>query len=54
MDFKVGDLVKIESPTHGQHGAIGTVIYHGKTFGTWGVKIDYQCYGFFPNELKGV
>jgi hypothetical protein len=49
--FDLGDRVTVNAPGHRQDERSGTVVYHGKFFGTVGVEIGGSDYGFLPSEL---
>lgn len=49
---EVGTPVKVHCVGHRQDGRFGVVAYHGRFFGTVGVSIDGQNYGFLPSELS--
>lgn len=52
--FAVGDAVTVGTRGHRHSGRAGTVSYLGTVFGTIGVSIDGQDYGFLPSELTPV
>jgi len=49
--FDIGEAVRVALPSHRQHDKVGTVVYYGEFFGTWGVDIEGKTFGFLPNEL---